>query len=205
VALSPERLGILGGTFNPVHMAHLILAQEAWYRFELKRVVFVPAAQNPLKTEPPEGATPVQRLKMLELATGQDARITIDARDLRHGGPSYMIDTLQRLRSRSPEAELFLLLGADSALTLPQWKDVQAYRELCTVVVCNRPGEQDLAPALPQELLDLGLRMEFMPLPLLEVSASDIRRRVRVGRPIRYLVPDAVAAFIHEHGLYDTD
>lgn len=197
-----ERLGLLGGSFNPVHMAHLLLAQEAWHRLELSRVVFVPAAQNPLRDEPPPGTTDGDRLRMLQLATEPDSRFTVDSQEIRRGGLSYTVDILRRLAALYPGAELYLLLGADAALSLPQWKDVQDYGALCTIVACNRPGSGDLSLGLPPELAALGLRWEFLPLPLLDISSSDIRRRVSLGKPVRYFVPDAVAEYIHRHGLY---
>ncbi len=197
-----ERLGILGGSFNPVHIAHMVLAQEAWYRLELSRVLFVPVAHNPLKPDPPAGASDDERLALLKLALEKDSRFSVDALEIRRGGRSYTIDTLQRLAAVHPGAELYLLVGADSALTLPQWKDVRAFRELCSVVICNRPGETDFSAGLPQELAELELRYEYMPIPPLAISASEIRKRVRMAKPIRYLVHDGVAEYIHTHGLY---
>jgi nicotinate-nucleotide adenylyltransferase len=202
VIANSKRLGILGGTFNPIHHGHLLIAQEAWYRYELARVILVPAARNPLKDGDPEGATPDQRLKMLKLVEDEDSRFSVDATELRHGGPSYTITTLKRLRETNKDAELYLLLGADAALTLPKWKDIHGYAELCMVAICDRPGHPSFRDGIPQELKDLGLRMEFMPIPELEVSATDIRRRLRMGKPIRYLVPDSVAEYLHQHKLY---
>ncbi|MCC7477838.1 nicotinate (nicotinamide) nucleotide adenylyltransferase [bacterium] len=197
-----ERIGILGGSFNPPHLAHLLLAQEAWYRYELTRVTFIPAARNPFKPDAPDLATAEQRLRMVRLATEPDARFCVDAGEVRAGGTSYTVDTLRRLRKLHPEAELYLILGADAALGLPGWKEIEAYPGLCKVVVANRPGSSDLQGGFPPELLALGLWMEYMPLPPLELSASEIRSRIRMGKPVRYMVPDSVAEFIHEHGLY---
>jgi nicotinate-nucleotide adenylyltransferase len=202
VALSSEKLGLLGGSFNPVHLAHLVLAQEAWHRFELKRVIFIPVAQNPLKDDPREHTTDDHRLQMLKLALMDDARFGIDGQELRQGGVSYAVDTLRRYREQHKAAELYLLLGADALLSLPRWREIEAYGELCTVVFCNRPGEDDLAAGLPEQITELGLRYEFMPIPALDISSSAIRRRVRMGKPVRYLVPDNVAQYIHTHGVY---
>lgn len=204
MALSSERLGILGGTFNPVHLAHLLIAQEAWYRFDLAQVMFIPAARNPLRSDVESLASDDHRLAMLRLATEEDARFSVNAWELRKGGKSFTIDTLRHQREIRPTAELYLLIGADAALTLPQWKDVRDFRELCTVVICNRPGSTDMQRELPQELVALGLRLEVMPLPQLDISASEIRRRLRIGKPVRYFVPDAVAEYIHRQGLYQS-
>jgi nicotinate-nucleotide adenylyltransferase len=197
-----QRLGILGGTFNPVHHGHLIVAQEAWYRYELARVILVPAARNPLKDDEPEGSSSEQRLRMLRLVEGEDSRFSVDASELRAGGPSYTIGTLRRIREVNKDAELYLLLGADAAHSLTLWKDVRLFGDLCRVIVCDRPGNASFRDSIPAALTELGLQVEFMPIPELEISATDIRRRIRQGKPIRYLVPDTVAEFIHEQGLY---
>lgn len=200
---SAKRLGIFGGTFNPPHLGHLRVAQEAWYRYELDTVVFFPAAKNPLKAESPaEDITDAQRLELLQSALEPDSRFSVDATELRRGGNSYTVDTLMRLHDLHPEHELFLIVGADAALTLAKWKDIHLFGSLCMVVICNRPGSSDLSQGLPQELERLGLRWEFMPLPALDVSSSDLRKRIRSGKPIRYLVSDAVAEQIHRNQLY---
>jgi nicotinate-nucleotide adenylyltransferase len=197
-----ERLGILGGSFNPVHIAHLILAQEAFYRYKLSRVLFIPAARNPLKHSAPEGASPEQRLQMLHLACDRDARFTVDAYELRRPGPTYMIDTLNRLLRVHPGAELYMLIGADCAHQLHHWKSVREYRDLCRVIVADRPGSESLVDGVPKEMEELGLRWEYMHMPLLPVSSSEIRARARQGKPIRYFVPDGVAEYIRERQLY---
>jgi nicotinate-nucleotide adenylyltransferase len=205
VELPTDSLALLGGTFNPPHLGHLMLAQAAFYRFRLSRVVFCPAAQNPLKPEEDEGPKPDARLAMVRLATENDARFAVDAFDLRKGGPSYTITTLRRSRERYPEAELYFLLGADAAATLHLWKDISTYRELCTLAIYPRDEAPDFSRGLPAELpqlQELQLRWEYVPLELWPVSSTQVRRRVREGKPIRYYVPDGVADFIHQHGLY---
>ena len=199
---SRKRLGLFGGTFNPPHVAHLLLAQEAWYRLELARVEFIVAGQNPLKDDPRAHATDEQRLEMAKLAVREDARFSVDARELRRGGPSYTIDTLMYYAEHYPDWELYLLMGADAALSLPEWKDIRLYGGLCTIVFCNRPGEDDLRGGLPEEFKELGLRWEFMPLPPLDLSSTEIRKRLRMGKPVRYFVADSVAEYIHQNGIY---
>ncbi len=203
VDTSNQRLGVFGGTFSPPHLGHLRVAQEAWYRYELERVIFMPAAQNPLKDETPATyITDAQRLDLLKAAIEPDTRFSVDGMELRRGAPSYTIDTLQRLRELYPQHELHLIVGADAALTLAKWKGIQEYCSLCRIVVCNRPGSDDLSQGFPQELDELGLHWEFMPLPPLDVSSSDLRKRIRSGKPIRYMVSDAVAEQIHLNKLY---
>ncbi len=195
------RIGILGGSFDPPHIAHLMIAQEAWYRFELSHVCMIPAFQNPLK-EAEIGASAEQRMAMLRLACEADARFRVEGLEIRRGGKSYTIDTLRQLAQREPGSELYLLMGSDAAETLPQWKDVQQFGELCTIAVFSRPGEAALSGELAASLRGLGLRFEFMPVPGMDVSSSDIRRRVRQNRPIRYFVSDSVAEYIHMGALY---
>lgn len=203
MAPSVKRLGIFGGTFNPPHLGHLRIAQEAWYRYQLDEVLFIPAAQNPLKDESPaDYISAAQRLDLLETALEPDARFTVDTLELDRGGNSYTIDTLRAIHGLQPQRELYLILGADAALTLPNWKDIKLFGSICMMVICNRPGAGDLSAGLPQELEELGLRWEFMPLPLLDISSSDLRKRIRSGKPIRYLVSDAVAEQIHSNQLY---
>lgn len=195
-------IGVLGGSFNPVHLGHLMIASEAHYRFNLGRVVFVPAAQNPLKEPGPEDASAAQRLAMLQLATEPDARFSVDAYDIRRPGPTYMVETLERLSRVNPGAKLYMILGSDCALELPRWKDAVRLLELCFLVVADRPGAGSFAGGLPEPLRGLVREWEFMPVPALEISASGIRARVRQGKPIRYFTPDPVAHYILEHRLY---
>jgi nicotinate-nucleotide adenylyltransferase len=139
---------------------------------------------------------------MLRLAVEHDARFSVDAYELRKGGLSYTIETLRRYKERLPDSELYFLLGADAAATLAQWKEVGAYRDLCTLAVYPREGAPDFSRGLPPELSGLELRWEFVPLECWPVSSSLVRRRLREGKPVRYYVPDGVADFIHQHELY---
>jgi nicotinate-nucleotide adenylyltransferase len=203
VASSPDSLGILGGSFDPPHIAHLLIAQAAYYRFRLSRVIFSPAATNPLKeatTEPL--ATADQRLAMLRLATENDSRFAVDAHEVRKGGYSYTIDTLRRYRGLYPDTALYFLLGADAAATLPQWKEVAAFGELCTLAIYPRPDAPDFSNGLPAELEGFNLRYEHVPLECWPISSSGIRRRLRDGKPVRYYVPDAVTDFVYQTGVY---
>lgn len=200
---SANRIGILGGTFNPVHLGHLALAQEAWYRFELARVLFVPAAQNPLKdADPRDGVSDAHRLAMLKLGCGRDSRFAVDAFDLRRGGDTYMIDTLERLARVHSGSGLVLIVGADAAVTLDRWRDVGRFHEYCELAIAQRPGQVMDEGKLRRMLDAQGLRYEFMLIPQLDISSSDIRSRLKTGKPVRYLCPDAVVEYIHENKLY---
>lgn len=183
------RIGIFGGTFDPPHVGHLIVAQDAAEALGLDRVLFVPAATQPLKAGQ-EAAPPADRLAMVRLLLGDDPRFAVEAAEVERGGLSYTVDTLRALRRRWPAgtAELVLLLGADAAAQFPQWREPAEVRALAEVVVLSR-GD---APA--------GVRV--VPTRRVDVSSTEVRERVRAGRPVRALVTDPVAAYIAARGLY---
>ncbi len=196
-----ERVGILGGAFNPPHLGHLWLAQEAHARLGLDRVLLVPFGMAPhrvLEADP----GPQERLRMAQLAVGGDARLGVSAIEVDRPGPSYMADTLRLLRDTTPAAEPTLILGADQALQLRTWHDPERVLELARLAVADREGigRDDVVTALD------GLRgadaIDGFPLPRIEVSSTMVRERVAAGLPIRYLVPDAVAEHIATRGLY---
>lgn len=190
------RVGIFGGTFDPIHLGHLIVAEQARDRLRLDRIVFVPARVPPHKRGAVAGAE--HRYRMTCLAAGDNPGFEVSDVELRREGPSYTVDTLRAFRAISPgDAQLHLLLGADSARDLEQWKDVDALLEDSTVVVCGRPGVgQDDLPAR------VGRRATFLATPLLEISSTEIRRLVREGGTVRYLVPVPVEEYIRSEGLY---
>ncbi len=191
-----RRLGLFGGTFDPPHLGHLALAE--WARDELKldRVVFMPAARPPHKRGRVRTPT-AARLAMARLAVRGHRGFEVSALEAGRRGPSYTVDTLRALRDRSPGAEWFLLLGQDSLAELASWKDPEALVRLATPVVAARPGARARRAARV-----FGRRVVWLDNPGIEVSSSGIRERVRRGRSIRYLVPDAVARYIARAGLY---
>jgi nicotinate-nucleotide adenylyltransferase len=189
------RLGVFGGSFDPVHLGHLIAAAEAHRALSLDRVLLIPAGQHPWK--PPMGPTgAADRLAMLRLAVDGDARFLVDDREVRRDGPSYTIDTLRSLRQETPGDRLSLLVGADAARDLASWREADAIPALAEVVVLSRPGEPP--PAHP-------LIGRVLAVPAIEISASQVRERCRQGESIRYLVPDAVARYIADRRLYRDD
>jgi nicotinate-nucleotide adenylyltransferase len=195
------RIGVLGGTFNPPHLAHLVCAQEAHRELELDQVLFVPAAIPPHK--PVEGEPgPHHRLELCCLAVDGDERFAVSDLELRREGPSYTVDTLKELSSQSPTNELFLILGGDIAAGLPQWREPERVLELATVAIAKRRGT---ARGTVQKALDQlkgGDRARFFAMPPIGISSTMVRRRVRAGQPIRYFVPDGVLEYIETHGLY---
>ena len=182
------RLGVFGGTFDPPHLGHLIVAQDACAALALDGVLFVLAASPPHKQG--RAHTPARlRLEMLEAATADDPRFRPCDIELRRDGPSYTVDTLRQLAAEEPAAELFLLIGADQAREFATWRSPDDITRLATVVALSREGE-----AAPPDVTPASMR--WLPVTRIDISATDIRRRVAVGEPIRYLVPAAVEAII---------
>jgi nicotinate-nucleotide adenylyltransferase len=192
-----SRIGVMGGTFDPIHHGHLVAAEEVRYALALERVLFVPAGDPWQKGD--KSVTPAeQRFEMVLRATGDNDAFDVSRVDIDRRGPTYTIDTLRSLADERPDDELFFITGADAILEILTWKDPQEVLGLASFVAVTRPGH-DLA-RLHQ--LGIGERVRSIEIPALAISSTDIRRRVRDGRPIRYLVPSTVEGYIREHGLY---
>jgi|NGEPerStandDraft_6_1074524.scaffolds.fasta_scaffold73156_2 nicotinate-nucleotide adenylyltransferase len=194
-------MGILGGTFNPPHLGHLVCAQEAYRELELDRVMFIPARMPPHKpVEHEPGAQ--HRLELCRRAVGADERFAVSDLELGRAGPSYTVDTLQELTSHTPQTELFLIVGGDIAAGLPRWREPERVLELATLAIATRRGTARSSVDAALEVLPGGERARFFSMPRIGVSSTMVRRRVRTGQPVRYLVPDAVSEYIAEHRLY---
>jgi nicotinate-nucleotide adenylyltransferase len=197
------RLGILGGTFNPPHIGHLVCAQEAHAQLDLDRVVLMPAGVPPHK-QVADDPGPEARLELCERAVEGDKRFAVSRLELDRPGRSYTVDTLKALRESSPQDDLTFIVGGDMARSLPSWREPEAVLELATVAVAERAGSEreqiraELAPLEPAA----SARVRFFEMPRIDVSSSLVRARVAAARPIRYLVPEPVAAAIAEHGWY---
>ncbi|MBI4502699.1 MAG: nicotinate (nicotinamide) nucleotide adenylyltransferase [Gemmatimonadetes bacterium] len=188
------RIGIFGGSFDPVHLGHLAVARRAAARLRLDEVRFVPARVQPLKSAGPR-APAEDRIAMLRAAVGGIRGFVVDGREIARSGPSYTVDTLRELRKERPGDELFLLLGADAARDLAEWRESAELAKLATVVVVPRPGAEDV-PAPPG-----AQKLDMRPI---DISATAIRDAVAHGEPMDHLVPEAVADYIAAHGLYRT-
>ncbi|MBI3415282.1 MAG: nicotinate (nicotinamide) nucleotide adenylyltransferase [Verrucomicrobia bacterium] len=188
------RIGLFGGSFDPVHMVHLLVAQAAGEELELTRLFFIPAAQSPFKPANVPALAEV-RLRLLRLALAGRSNFEIDTQEIARGGVSYSIDTVRGFSRRFPGAELFYLIGADHVVQLPKWREAGALAELVEFVVIPRPGQS--AMQLPAPFRGRALR--GFPLG---VSSSQIRERVRAGQPVDLLVPSAVAEVIRDNRLY---
>ena len=198
-----RRLGILGGTFDPIHHGHLVAAEEAHHQLQLDQVLFVPAGAPPHKSRRP--ISPAHhRLRMVELAIAGKPYLAISRVDVDRAGPCYTVDTLELLRAEwGPEPTFFFIEGADSLADILTWYQPQRLIERCELAVVERPGVELDLPRLETHLPGLTARIHWVQMPRLEISSSDLRARVRAGRPIAYLVPAAVEAYIREQGLYE--
>lgn len=197
------RLGLLGGTFDPPHYGHLIAAQESQWRLNLDRVLFLPASRNPLKRDEPTSAAE-HRIRMVELAISGAETFELSREDLERPAPSYTVDLLRLLgQQHGASVELFFLAGADLLPELPSWHRPAEVLALATLVVVTRPGwpEPDLA-ALERDFPSARDRACVLSTPGVGISSSEIRERVRLGQPVRYLTPPAVADYIRTRGLY---
>ena len=198
------KLGIFGGSFDPVHNGHLILAEQCREQANLDRVVFVPAARPPHK--PGRRLSSFhQRVEMLELAISGNPGFAIDPLENDRPGPSYTVATLEAMTARG-DGELWLIMGADSLVDLPMWYEPRRILELAGVLVVGRPGspepdEGSLRRALEMPA-DFPLRLQFVESPLIAIASRDLRARFADGRSVRYMAPRAVEAYIEDKGLY---
>jgi len=199
------RLGVLGGTFDPVHLGHLAAAEEAAYRFDLERVLLLPARRQPLKDHEP-WASDAQRLAMLRLAAEGNPRFAVSALELERPAPSYTVDTLRLLQeSYGSSCELYFLLGIDAVNALDRWREPAALLRLARLVVMSRSDVREPDWALLQKIApDAADRVELLAVPDIDISSRELRRRVAAGAPIRYQVPEAVWTYIGEQGLYQS-
>ena len=187
------RLGVMGGTFDPIHHGHLVAASEVAQWFDLDEVVFVPTAQPWQKS----GVSPSEhRYLMTVIATASNPRFTVSRVDIDREGPTYTIDTLRDLKSDRPEAELFFITGADALAQILSWRDHDELWDLAHFVAVSRPGHVLSTDGLPTD------DVSQLEVPALAISSTDCRDRVQRGHPVWYLVPDGVVQYIAKHHLY---
>jgi nicotinate-nucleotide adenylyltransferase len=195
------RLGILGGTFNPPHLGHLVCAQEAYLQLGLERVLLIPARIPPHKPVDEEPG-PEHRLELCRLAVADDERFAVSNLEIRRDGPSYTVDTLEQLHSQAPDSELFLIVGGDVAAGLPRWREPERVLSLATLAVAKRRGTPRDAIENALGSLRGGEKAQFFRMPRIGFSSTMVRTRVRAGQPVKYIVPDGVASYINEQRLY---
>ncbi len=198
-----RRVGILGGTFDPPQMGHLILAQYTSEALDLDHVLFVPVADHPHKKD--DTRQPIEhRLAMLELAVADNEMFTISSVDIDRPGPHYSADTVGIIQEEYPDAELFFVMGGDNLHNLPTWRRAKELYEQCRLAVMKR-ADEDIAPDMHDDILPgLSDKVDIVDVPLLSIwlSSTHVVERLREGKSIRYLVPDNVLAYIEEQGLY---
>jgi len=197
VSVRRRRLGVMGGTFDPIHHGHLVAASEVAAVFELDEVVFVPTGQ-PWQKSGDQVSPAEQRYLMTVIATASNPRFTVSRVDVDRPGPTYTIDTLRDLAQRHEDTDLFFITGADALAQILSWKDVDELFALARFVGVTRPGHELSDRGVP------GDRISLLEIPALAISSTVCRARVRVGQPVWYLVPDGVVQFIAKYGLYRT-
>jgi nicotinate-nucleotide adenylyltransferase len=191
------RVGVLGGTFDPIHIAHLLLAEQAREQLVLDKVLLIPAG-DPWRKAGRDIAPAALRLEMVRLAAAGNPYLEVDDREVRRNGATYTVDTLRELRAvLDEEDDLFLILGEDALVDLPNWKDPETLAEYATIAVAPREGFAE-----PESLPFDPALVERIDMPFVDISASDLRTRARLGQSLRYMAPDAVIKFIAERGLY---
>ena len=196
------RVGVLGGTFDPIHIGHLVSAEEAWVELKLERVVFIPAGLPPHKLD--HVMSPVEhRLAMVELAIASNPHFAVSRIDIDRFGPCYTVDTIELLRDEwGPGVKIYFIMGSDSLLDILTWHNPRRLIRLCRFAVVSRPGYQVDLDELDALLPGVASRVHMLNAPQLAISSTDIQRRVREGLPIKYQVPKAVEDYIYQHKLY---
>ncbi|WP_276907017.1 nicotinate-nucleotide adenylyltransferase [Corynebacterium riegelii] len=192
------RIGVMGGTFDPIHHGHLVAASEAAHRFALDEVVFVPTGQ-PWQKAGRQISPAEDRYLMTVIATASNPRFTVSRVDIDREGPTYTIDTLRDLREVYPDAELFFITGADALSSIMSWHDWDKMFELAQFVGVTRPGYELTEDMLPADIQE---RVHLLDIPAMAISSTDCRERASQGRPVWYLVPDGVVQYIAKHELY---
>ena len=198
------RIGILGGTFDPIHIGHLILAEEARQRLWLDKVLFVPTGQPYLRTSQP-AASAHDRLAMVRIAVQDNPTFEASEMEVERSGPTYSVDTFQALHKKSPPGtEFFFILGQDAFLEIPTWKTPEALVSLCTLVVFRRPGGPAMQTDGEWSFGKTKAKVIVMDAPVIGVSGTELRRRVAQGLSTRYWLPAAVESYIKTHKLYQS-
>ncbi|MFD1203047.1 nicotinate-nucleotide adenylyltransferase [Leucobacter albus] len=191
-----RRVGVMGGTFDPIHHGHLVAASEVAKSFDLDEVVFVPTGQPWQKSNVSQSE---HRYLMTVIATASNPQFTVSRVDVDRDGPTYTVDTLRDLKRLMPDAELFFISGADAVKQIVSWKDVEKLWELAHFIAVSRPGHELSLSGLSHDNVSL------LEIPALSISSTDCRERVSRGYPVWYLVPDGVVQYIAKHGLYSEE
>ena len=201
VSVPGSGIGVLGSAFNPPHLGHLALAQEALWQLGLAEVVLVPTGQAPHKRIADDPGKEL-RLAMTRLAAADDSRFSVSSLEVEREGPSYTYETLELLANQRGDSELVFVMGADAAVGLESWREPDRVVGLARIAVARRAGVSDSEVAAVMRSLGAAERVTMLEMPQFGVSSSAVRERAAAGRPLRYLVPEPVARFIEEKGIY---
>jgi nicotinate-nucleotide adenylyltransferase len=199
-----RRIGIIGGTFDPIHIGHLVIAEEALTELQLEKVIFIPAGNPPHKPNEPI-TDAAYRLAMTKLAISGNPAFEVSTIEMERKGPSYTVDTIEELRATFGEdVDLFFIMGVDSVLEIPTWHQPGRILSMCIVAAATRPGcnESKARQVLPVDFLD---RIVFLRTPGVDISSTELRNRIALGKSIRYLVPHSVEDYIHNNKLYKVE
>jgi nicotinate-nucleotide adenylyltransferase len=197
--VAPRRLGVLGGTFDPIHYGHLVTAEGAFWQFDLDEVLFVPTGE-PWMKESREVTPAEDRYLMTVIATASNPHFSVSRLEIDRAGPTYTRDTLEAIRREEDKGTaLFFITGADAILEIFHWKDPEEVLSLATFIAATRPGYDIAGFEVPDHARDA---VSVMNIPALAISSTDVRERVHASRPIRYLVPEGVKSYIEKAGLY---
>lgn len=195
------RLGVMGGTFNPIHLGHLMIAEEARQAFHLKKVLFVPSYITPNKDVC--GATAEQRLAMTRLATADNPYFTVSDMEMRRRGNSYTVDTLRLLKEiYGPSHSLYFISGTDTIHDLHNWNNPEEILSLCQFIGATRPDGSEQIDSIISSFGELGKNILKLLVPTMEISSTELRRRIRLGLSVRYMMPSAVVEYIRKNGVY---
>lgn len=200
-----KKVGIMGGTFNPIHFGHLLLAETAFHQFHLDEILIMPT-KNPYYKKISNSVTEKDRVAMVELAIEDNRHFRLSKEELDREGTTYTVETLSHLTKKNPDYEYYFIMGADSLYHIESWKEPEKILEMATIVVAGRAGT---GTSLSSQIEYIENKYEAsiyrLNSPVLEISSNDIRRRVRDGESIRYLLPSKVVDYIYEHDLYKPD
>lgn len=195
-----HRIGIMGGTFDPIHFGHLMTAEQAFYQFSLNKVIFIPTGESPHKRRSP--VTGKERYKMAVIATADNDHFKVSRIEIDRPGISYTVDTLRELKNSYPNTEFFFISGADAILEILTWKDADKIAEMAKFIAATRPGYHLDKLGDVVNKLDFRVTVSFLQVPALAISSTDIRIRVLQNKPIRYLLPENVCSYIYKKGFY---
>lgn len=201
--MKKKKIGIMGGTFNPIHNGHLLLAESAYYQFGLDEVLIMPT-KNTYYKRTPHGVTEDDRVNMIELAIKDNSNFVLSKEELKREGTTYTVDTLEHLTERHSDYMFYFIMGADSLYHIESWREPERIFELARIVVAGRGGSGSSSLESQIEYLEdkFNARISKLDAPMLDISSNDIRRRVIHGQSIRYLLPDSVRDYIINHNIY---